>query len=132
MRGSPWVLTARITPSLLTTVCSLLIAALPKQERSSVLGDTLIGRDLTSDAVVRLSLKSRMSGLYVIGKQGRGKTNFLLSLIAQDLYHGLGLCVLDPHGDLTVDVLACIPPHREEDVLLLDLQDTQYPFAFDL
>jgi hypothetical protein len=110
----------------------MLIAAIPKQECSSVLGDTLIGRDLTSDAVVRLSPKSRMSGLYVIGKQGRGKTNFLLSLIAQDLYHGLGLCVLDPHGDLTVDVLACIPPHREQDVLLLDLQDTQHPFAFDL
>lgn len=94
--------------------------------------DTLVGRDLTSDAPVWLSLKSRMSGLYVLGKQGRGKTNFLLSLIVQDLYAGHGLCVLDPHGDLTTDILACIPPHREQDVLLLDLHDTDRPFAFDL
>jgi hypothetical protein len=93
---------------------------------------TLIGRDLTSDEAVWLSLRSRMSGLYVLGKQGRGKTNFLLSLIVQDLYAGHGLCVLDPHGDLTTDVLACIPAHREADVILLDLHDTAHPFAFDL
>ena len=94
--------------------------------------DTVLGRDVTSDTMVRLSLQSRMSGLYIIGKQGRGKTNALLSLIIQDLYQPYGLCVLDPHGDLTVDVLACIPPHREQDVILLDLQDAAYPFAFDL
>lgn len=94
--------------------------------------DTLIGRDLTSDDPVWLTLRSRMSGLYVLGKQGRGKTNFLLSLIVQDLYAGHGLCVLEPHGDLTMDILACIPPHREQDVVLLDLHDTDHPFAFDL
>jgi hypothetical protein len=94
--------------------------------------NTLIGRDLTSDAPVWLNLRSRMSGLYVIGKPGRGKTNFLLNLIIQDLHHGHGLCVLDPHGDLTTDILACIPPHREPDVVLLDLHDTAHPFAFDL
>jgi hypothetical protein len=92
---------------------------------------TLIGRDLTSDAPVWLSLRSRMSGLYVLGKQGRGKTNLLLSLIIQDLYQH-GLCVLDPHGDLTTDILACVPAHREQDVVLLDLHDTEHPFAFDL
>ena len=94
--------------------------------------DTLIGRDLTSDTVVRLSLTSRYSGLYVIGKPGRGKSNFLLNLIAQDLYNGHGLCVLDPHGDLTTDILGCIPPKREQDGHLLDLKDTNHLFAFDL
>ena len=94
--------------------------------------DILLGRDLITDEPVRLSLKSRMNGLYVLGKQGRGKTNLLLSLIIQDLYSNHGLCVLDPHGDLTVDILGNIPPHREHDVYLLDLQDTQHPFAFDL
>lgn len=94
--------------------------------------DTFIGQDMTSDSDVRLSLTSRFSGLYVIGKQGRGKSNFLLSLIVQDLYQGHGVCLLDPHGDLTMQVLACIPPHREHDVELLDLQDTKHLFAFDL
>jgi hypothetical protein len=73
-----------------------------------------------------------MSGLYVIGKQGRGKTNFLLNLVAQDLHQGIGLCVMDPHGDLTTDVLACVPPHREDDVLLFDLQDPAHLVGFDL
>lgn len=94
--------------------------------------DTLIGRDLTTDRLVRMNLKSRFSGLYVIGKPGRGKSNLLLSLIVQDLYQGHGLCVLDPHGDLTTDILAAMPPHREHEVTLLDLQDTNHLFAFDL
>jgi hypothetical protein len=94
--------------------------------------ETVIGHDLTSDRLIGLTFKSRTNGLYVIGKQGRGKSTFLLSLIIQDLYQGHGLCLLEPHGDLTVDVLGCIPPHREHDVFLLDLQDTNHLFAFDL
>src|SRR4051812_20551023 len=100
------------------------------QQRTAT--DTLVGHDLTGDTAVWLSLRSRMSGLYMLGKQGRGKTNALLSLIIQDLHQGHGLCVLDPHGDLTVDILACTPAHREQDVILLDLQDSAHPFAFDL
>ena len=99
---------------------------------STVLADTVIGRDLTSDELVRLSFRSRTNSLYVIGKQGRGKTNLLLNLILQDLYHGIGLCVLDPHGDLTTDILGGIPAQREQDVHLFDLQDTEHPCGFDL
>ncbi len=40
--------------------------------------------------------------------------------------------MLDPHGDLIADTLALVPPEREDDVILLDLQDTAHPFAFDL
>ncbi len=101
-------------------------------KENRLMSDIVIGRDMTSDQVISLSLKSRFNGFYVIGKQGRGKTNFLLSLIIQDLFNNLGLCVLDPHGDLIVDILGCIPAKREHDVMLLDLQDTAHPFAFDL
>ena len=92
---------------------------------------TVIGNDLLTNEPIRLPLTSRMQGLYVLGKQGMGKTNFLLTLIKQDLEAGYGVCVLDPHGDLTVDVLALMPAHREQDVILLDMQDTKHPFAFD-
>src|SRR5215208_3416287 len=64
-----------------------------------------IGHDLTSDQPVTLSLKSRLGGLYLIGKQGMGKTNALLTLIFQDIHAGRGVCVFDPHGDLIVEIL---------------------------
>lgn len=98
----------------------------------AVSAGTLVGTDFATDAPIHLPLVSRMQGLYVLGKAGMGKSNFLLSLIRQDIEAGYGVCVLDPHGDLVVDTLACVPISRETDVLLLDLQDTAYPFAFDL
>ncbi len=93
---------------------------------------TTIGEDILTGDTIELPLESRMQGMYVLGRAGMGKTNFLLSLIRQDMDAGHGVCVLDPHGDLFLDSLACVPPEREGDVLLLDLQDTGYPFAFDL
>src|SRR4051812_8687456 len=97
-----------------------------------MVSETLVGTDFATNTPIRLPLVSRMQGLYVLGKAGMGKTNFLLSLIRQDIEAGYGVCVLAPHGDLFIDALACGPLRREADVLLLDLQDTAYPFAFDL
>ena len=40
-----------------------------------------------------------------------------------DMEAGHGLCVIDPHGDLFADLLGRIPPHRRDDVVLLDPTD---------
>jgi len=69
----------------------------------------------------------------MIGANGTGKTGLILNLVIQDIVQGLGLCVLDPHGDLTQDILARLPQDREQDVLLLDLADAaQFPFGLNL
>ena len=38
-----------------------------------------------------------------------------------------GVFVADPHRDLIMDILKLVPPARRNDVLLLDLTDTQFP-----
>lgn len=91
-----------------------------------------LGRDVKTGTDVRLSTAERRQGLYVIGKTGMGKSTLLESLIVQDMEAGLGLCLLDPHGDLVDAVLARVPPDREADVVLLDLGDDQYPFGLNL
>ena len=48
---------------------------------------------------VRLDAEARMRHLYVIGRTGTGKTNFLKTLARQDIRAGAGLAVIDPHGN---------------------------------
>ena len=48
--------------------------------------------------------KDRDRHFYVVGATGSGKTRFLEHLIQQDICHGRGFGVIDPHGDLVEDV----------------------------
>lgn len=69
---------------------------------------------------------------YIIGKTGTGKTEFLKSMILQDINNGEGCAVIDPHGDLVEDILKMIPPKRAEDVILFDPSDTDRPMGFNM
>jgi hypothetical protein len=74
----------------------------------------------------------RRRHMYIIGKTGTGKTEFLKAMIMQDIIAGEGLAVIDPHGDLVEDVLRLIPPKRAEDVILFDPSDTERPMGFNM
>lgn len=69
---------------------------------------------------------------YIIGKTGTGKTEFLKSMIIQDINNGEGCAVIDPHGDLVEDILKVIPPQRAEDVILFDPSDYDRPMGFNM
>jgi hypothetical protein len=69
---------------------------------------------------------------YILGATRMGKSTLLLNLIAQDIQTGKGLCLIDPHGDLALDVLARIPLHRQSDVLYLDCSDGEHPPSIGL
>jgi len=81
---------------------------------------------------VHISLDDRRRHMYIIGKTGTGKSEFLKSMIMQDIRNGEGLAVIDPHGDLIDDILKLIPPQRSEDVILFDPSDTQRPMGFNM
>jgi hypothetical protein len=72
----------------------------------------------------------RRAHMYVIGKTGTGKSTLMETLIAQDIAHGEGLALLDPHGDLAEKVLQSIPEHRREDLLHFDPVAAQ-PLGFN-
>lgn len=62
----------------------------------------------------------RRAHMYVIGKTGTGKSTLLETLIAQDIAHGEGVALLDPHGDLAEKVLQNIPAERKGDLFYFD------------
>ncbi len=69
---------------------------------------------------------------YIIGKTGTGKTEYLKSMIMQDIMNGEGVAVIDPHGDLVEDIMKMMPPKRAEDVILFDPSDTDRPMGFNM
>ncbi|OGH51451.1 MAG: hypothetical protein A3G13_02550 [Candidatus Levybacteria bacterium RIFCSPLOWO2_12_FULL_37_7] len=81
---------------------------------------------------VYMSLDDRRRHMYIIGKTGTGKSEFLKDMIMQDIRSGQGLAVIDPHGDLIEDVLPMIPPQRAEEVILFAPSDTQRPMGFNM
>src|SRR5258707_570574 len=93
---------------------------------------SILGTDVFTGADVLLDQEQRLKGLYVIGKTGSGKTTLLVNMILQDIEAGRGLCFFDTHGDAITDILRRLPPHREDDVILLDLLDKEHPFGLNL
>src|SRR3990167_7726966 len=81
---------------------------------------------------VYMDIDDRRRHMYIIGKTGTGKSEFLNDMIMQDIRSGQGLAVIDPHGDLIEDVLPMIPPQRAEEVILFDPSDTQRPMGFNM
>src|SRR5439155_9473809 len=72
---------------------------------------------------VALSAQDSLRHLHVIGPTGVGKSTLLLNLIVQDMAAGRAVVVIEPKGDLIVDVLARVPAERVGDVVLLDPTD---------
>ncbi len=76
--------------------------------------------------------RDRRQHMYVIGKTGTGKSVLLHNLILQDIMHGDGVCVVDPHGELIESLLVKIPKSRAEDVIYFNPADTDYPLGFNV
>jgi hypothetical protein len=67
-----------------------------------------------------LSPAGALSHVLAAGPTGSGKSALLLRGIVDELAAGHGLLVLDGRGDLAEDVLARIPPRRQDEVIVLD------------
>jgi hypothetical protein len=99
------------------------------ENRGIYLGTNLYqGRSQT----VWLPYADRVTHVTVNGKTGSGKSTILHHMIHQDIRAGKAVAVIDPHGDLVARVLAAsIPPQRENDVVLFDMSDADYPVGLN-
>jgi hypothetical protein len=69
--------------------------------------------------------------LAVFGATGSGKTTLLLNLVLGCARAGVGVSVIDPHGDLTADILGRIPERGGPAVHVLRLADRAHPRGFN-
>lgn len=73
----------------------------------------------------------RRRHMYIVGKTGVGKSEFLKDMILQDIRAGRGVCLIDPH-DTIEKLLPLIPPERAEDVIYFYPGDTERPMGLNL
>lgn len=93
-----------------------------------------IDRETQEQTTLALSPAEREQGTYIIGTTGTGKTTMLRNIVVEDmwLHPDEGVCVLDPHGDLTDELLGWVPPNRIEDVVYLNPMELACPFGLNL
>ena len=82
-------------------------------------------------AGVYFTPEERERHLYIVGKSGSGKSTLMFNLAMGDIVAGHGVAIVDPHGDLALDILDAIPRSRINDVCYLDATDTDRPVGFN-
>ncbi|WP_425413191.1 helicase HerA domain-containing protein [Micromonospora matsumotoense] len=80
-----------------------------------MLGDAEIGGHS-----VGLSVPDARYHMHVIGATGSGKTTLLVNMALDDIKAGRGTVVIDPHGDLVLDILDRLPASVANRVVLFD------------
>jgi len=73
----------------------------------------------------------RRKHIYIIGKTGVGKSTMIANMAINDMRHGEGLAVVDPHGDLIDILLDYIPKSRLNDLVYIDPTRTEAPFRMN-
>lgn len=69
------------------------------------------------ERTVAITHSERLQHQYFVGVTGTGKSNLMKTSALDDAAAGRGLAVIDPHGDLAIDILSRIPEGRMDDLV---------------
>lgn len=78
-----------------------------------------------------MDLEARRRHLWILGKTGMGKSTLLKNIMRQDMERGRSFALIEPHGDLAADVLACVPKRRKNDIIYFDPADDSNRVRFN-
>lgn len=70
------------------------------------------------------SLRAR--SVHMLGRHGLGKSTLIEQMVLLDISRGIGVAVLDPHGDLVERLLRRIPQSQIDRVIFFDPADPDY------
>lgn len=116
-------------PTIKWLAYKVLAPPLNMPEEGIILGKNVY-RGITKNVCFKKEDRTRHQ--YIIGKSGSGKSVLIWNQAVQDIENGEGVCVIDPHGDLVEDCLACVPKHRAKDVVVFDPSDRERPMGVNL
>ncbi|MDP2104032.1 MAG: DUF87 domain-containing protein, partial [Candidatus Gracilibacteria bacterium] len=81
---------------------------------------------------VRVKNEDRFRHFYIIGQTGTGKSTELQVMARQDFKLGNGVAIMDPHGELALDLLPFVPRDRADDVIYFDPADMSRPMGVNI
>jgi len=74
-----------------------------------------------------IAQQDRLHHIYIIGQTGTGKTTLLGQMALQDVKHGNGFCLIDPHGDLAAAMSQLVPSEH----IYWELGNPNSPFGYN-
>lgn len=94
---------------------------------------TYIGRNNFRGSRFRFGIRAsdRLSHMHVLGKTGVGKSSLLETLVFQDLLHGRGCALVDPHGDTAERLAHATNSEIGTPVIYLDPTDASQGFGYN-
>jgi hypothetical protein len=84
------------------------------------------------ETAIGLTREERGRHMALFGTTGAGKSTMLLTMIKEDILHGEGILLIDPHGDLALKALSCVPENRADDLVWIDPDDLAHPVGLNL
>ena len=72
---------------------------------------------------VEIPMNVRARHTYVAGVTGMGKSKLIERMACDDAAGGLGFCLVDPHGDLCMDILSRLPEGRMPDLIYISFSE---------
>ena len=63
-----------------------------------------------------LSDEERSTHMHIMGSTGGGKSKLIEFMLRQDIERGVGVCLIDPHGELYYDILRFIIKECDDDI----------------
>jgi hypothetical protein len=79
-----------------------------------------------------INLEDQRQHVYTIGKTGSGKSTLLRNILIQAIDAGLGVGLIDPHGQLAEEILDHIPSHRADHLTYFNPGDTEFPIGLNV
>lgn len=98
-------------------------------------GNTVVGEARTSGTNQRdvaIETIERMKHIHIIGPIGSGKTAEITNIAEQDMKDNFGVVLIETKGDLYHAVLERVPSNRWKDVIVWDMDDTEFPIGFNV
>ncbi len=109
-------------------------APLPPNAPGSSENAILLGENVFRGQHKKVYLKNddRRRHVYVVGMTGTGKSTLFETMLLQDIREGRGVCAIDPHGEMTENILHKIPRERAKDVIYFDPGNLDKPMGLNL
>jgi len=82
--------------------------------------------------LIGLTEEDRKEHVLEIGRTNSGKSTIIGNCAKDDMKKGRGVAVIDPHGDLTEDLLNFVPQSRKDDLMYCNPIDLAHPMCINL
>lgn len=79
-----------------------------------------------------LSPEDACKHVHIVGPTGTGKTVLCCNLAVQMMHYGYGLVAIESKGDLFRSIIERIPRKRLDDVIIMDVSDSDFPVGFNV